>query len=441
MISIHTLAFVTCLLLPSSTLDEILSAVYAPDEPGAAVLVAKGGEILLHKGYGLANVEHGVPVTPESVFRVGSMSKFFTAAAIVMLKEEGKLELEDEITRFLPDYPMQGREIRIWHLISHTSGIWDYLNLPKMRAGWREEITVNGLIDLFKDLPLEFEPGKAFRYSNSNYILLGAIIEKVSGQSYEAFIDERIFRPAGMEHSLYGGHRKIIPNRAAGYEKTGEGYLNAEFLTMSEPYAAGGHVSTVHDLYLWSRTYFKGRLPDRRFKLDNGKEVPVSLGYGISRWLDRDVAVYAGGIHGFRSQALYIPEDDLHVVIMTNNPYHGPPLKDLAAKLAAFALGCPLEEPVPVVLEKKEMAPFEGIYRVADDEGFLARGGEEWKVSLEAEGLRFRERRILPLSENEFFMQGNPHNRIEFVRDEGGKVVHLLVKVPLLYPQRAYRVD
>jgi CubicO group peptidase (beta-lactamase class C family) len=367
------------------------------------------------------------------------MSKFFTAAAVAMLKEEGKLDLDDEITRFLPEYPV--RMIRIRHLLSHTSGVWDYLNLPKMQAGWREEITVEGLIDLFKDHPLEFEPGHAFGYSNSNYILLGAIIEKVSGQSYETFIDERIFQPAGMKHSQYGGHRKIIPNRAAGYEKTEAGYLNAEFMTMSEPYAAGGHVSTVHDLYLWNKAYFKGSIPDRRFKLENGKEVPVSMGYGISRWLGRDVAVYAGGIIGFRAQALYLPEDDLHVVILTNNPYHGPPLKDLAAKLAAAALGTPLEEPSPIDLEERKLVLFEGTYRVPDDEGFLARGGEEWKVSMQENGLYFRAQRILPVSENEFFMQGRPHNRIEFVRDEGGKVMQLLVKLPLLYPQRAIRVD
>ncbi|MHC4787184.1 MAG: serine hydrolase domain-containing protein, partial [Planctomycetota bacterium] len=180
----------------AAELDKVLSAQYPPNEPGAAVLVARNGKVVLREGYGLANMEHNVPITPEAVFRIGSMSKFFTATAILMLMEQGKLDLEDEITRFLPEYPTHEKKIRIKHLIAHTSGVWDYLNLPAMQAGWREDITVQGLIDLFKDEPLPFEPGDGFAYSNSNYILLGAIIEKVTGQTYQAFVDERIFVPA-----------------------------------------------------------------------------------------------------------------------------------------------------------------------------------------------------------------------------------------------------
>ncbi len=439
----------------AAELDKVLSSLYPPDEPGVAVLVAKGGEVVLRKGYGLANMEHNIPITPEAVFRVGSMSKFFTATAILMLVEQGKINLEDEVARLLPDYPTHGKKIRIKHILAHTSGIWDYLNLPKMQDGWREDITVQGLIDLFKDKPLEFEPGDGFAYSNSNYILLGAVIEKVTGKTYEAFVDEHLFAPAGMKSTCYGGHLKIIPNRAAGYEKSSDGYLNARFLNMMEPYAAGGHVSTVDDLWRWNKAYLGGRFLSRkmldqalkRFTLNNGKEVPLASGFGISPFEGHEIIVFAGGIHGFSSQAVIMPDEDLHVIILSNNPRHLPRVAVVAARLVAIAIGKPWGEPKTIQLDEKVLDSLAGTYRVPDDEGFLAHGGEEWIVARKGTGLswerkgRGRKRTLLPLSETEFCFKIDVHRRMEFVKHKDGKVSHMLLRVPLLVPQRAVRVD
>ena len=439
----------------AAELDNHLSSIYAPSEPGVAALIAKDGEVILRKGYGLANLEHNIPITPETVFRVGSMTKFFTATAILMLEEEGKLRLDDEITRFLPEYPTHGAKITVKHLVAHTSGIWDYLNLPKMQEGWREDITPQGLIDLFKDKPLEFRPGDGFAYSNSNYILLGVIIEKVSGQPYQDFVREHIFVPAGMQSTRYGGHLKIIPNRAGGYEPSGDGrYLNARFLNMSEPYAAGGHVSTVDDLWRWNKAYLGGQLIKRetldraltRFTLNNGKEVPLACGCGISDFLDQRIIVYAGGIHGFSTQAVVVPQEDLHVIVLSNNPRHLRHLSGVAAELTGIALGKPLGRPVPIEIDAKVLDSLAGTYRVPDDEGFLARGGVEWVFERKSGNLFWRQpgtgrkQALLATSETEFYFTRGALRRFEFVQDEGGSVSHVLLHLPLLYPQKAVRL-
>jgi CubicO group peptidase (beta-lactamase class C family) len=439
----------------AAKLDKHLSSIYPADEPGAAVLVVQRGDVVLRKGYGMANLEHDIRITPESVFRVGSMTKFFTATAILMLEEQGRLSLDDDITQYLPDYPTHGEKITIRHLVAHTSGIWDYLNLPKMQEGWHDDITPQGLINLFKDKPLEFKPGDGFAYSNSNYILLGVIIEKVSGQSYQDFVQEKIFTPAGMKSTRYGGHLPIIPNRAAGYEPSGDGgYNNARFLNMSEPYAAGGHVSTVDDLYRWDQAYLGGKLISKdtlgraltRFRLNNGKEVPVACGCGISDFLGHRIIVYAGGIHGFATQAVIVPDEDLHVIVLSNNPRHPRGVSDVAADLTAIALGQPLAPPEPVTVDTKILESLAGTYRVPDDEGFLAHGGAEWVFELESGQLWWvqpalgRRRPLLPASDTEFHFDSGSRRHFEFVRDKHGNVSHVLLRLPLLYPQRAVRV-
>jgi D-alanyl-D-alanine carboxypeptidase len=174
---------------------------YPADAPGAAAIVVVDGEVVLRKGYGLANVELQVPNRPEMVFELGSVTKQFTAAAILMLAERGQLRIEEDVTKYLPDYPTHGRKITIEHLLTHTSGIPSYTSLPEWIPRMREDIRPETLIGFFKDKPLEFEPGERWAYNNSGYVLLGAVIEKVSGKSYEQFIEEEIFKPLGMKDS------------------------------------------------------------------------------------------------------------------------------------------------------------------------------------------------------------------------------------------------
>ena len=232
-------------------IDQLFRAAAKPNEPGLAVIVVRKGEILHRAAYGMANVELGVALQPDHVLRIGSVTKQFTSAAIMMLAEEGKLAVTDPITKFLPDYPTQGKTITVEHLLTHTSGIQSYTDMPKWRNMFRQDMSLTELIDLFKNEPMQFEPGARWRYNNSGYILLGAIIEKVSGKKYADFVQERIFTPLGMKDTRYDVTEQVIPRRAAGYVKTGERIVNAPYLSMTQPYAAGSLISTVDDLSKW----------------------------------------------------------------------------------------------------------------------------------------------------------------------------------------------
>lgn len=182
---------------------------------------------------------YNVPVAPEMVFRLASITKQFTAVAVLMLVQEDKVALSDEITRFLPAFPTQGQTITVEHLLTHTAGVKNYVDMPELPNVWRKDMTLDDLIGLFQDQPLGFAPGEQWAYSDSGYVLLGAIIEKVSGMSYAEFIQQRIFTPLGMTHSYYDHTAQIIPGRVAGYARGADGFVNAPYLSMSLPYAAG----------------------------------------------------------------------------------------------------------------------------------------------------------------------------------------------------------
>jgi len=260
-------------------IDAVMTAVYKPGQPGAAIIVRKSGRTIFRKGYGMADLELGVPVEPDMVFRLGSITKQFTAVAILMLAQEGKLALQDEVTKFLPDYPTQGRKITVEHLLTHTSGIQSYTDLAEWLPLWRKDFSVTELIDLFKDKPMKSAPGERWEYNNSGYILLGAILEKVSDKSYEGFIEANLFKPLGMRQSYYGSAERIIPRRIPGYQLGKGGFVNAPYLSMTQPYAAGSLLSTVDDLAIWSDAVFSGQLVkkewlDKAFTPSSGRDGP-----------------------------------------------------------------------------------------------------------------------------------------------------------------------
>ena len=220
-------------------IDDALTAAFPTDGPGAAVIVVRDGAVILRKGYGLANLELGVPIQPEMVFRLASVTKQFTAMAILMLSEEGKLALTDDITKYLPGYPTHGQTITIEHLLTHTGGVKDLESLPARLAVARNDLSLAEVIALFQDEPLDFAPGEAWSYSNSGYVLLGAIIEQISGLSYAEFIQQHIFIPLGMTHSYYDDTIHLIPGRVVGYSRGADGYANAAYMSMTHPHAAG----------------------------------------------------------------------------------------------------------------------------------------------------------------------------------------------------------
>ncbi|MGH2387768.1 MAG: serine hydrolase domain-containing protein, partial [Chloroflexota bacterium] len=288
-------------------IDTLLRDRYQPDRPGVAVIVSRRGKVIFRGGYGLANLELGVRIEPHMVFRLGSITKQFTAAAILILQESGKLSTDDSIAAYLPEYPTRGQTITIEHLLRHTSGIVNYTALPSFVANERRDLSLDELIDTFKHEPLDFVPGTKWSYSNSGYILLGAIIEKVSGLSYEQFLQEHVFDPLGMSHSGYDHTDRIVHGRAAGYRTGLIGLENAAYLSMTIPYAAGALISSVEDLAVWNEALAGGKLlqPETMCRawtsgtLDNGDAHGYGYGWSVFSYEGRRAVEHAGGIHGF----------------------------------------------------------------------------------------------------------------------------------------------
>lgn len=297
-------------------INQLLSHLYPPDAPGAAVIVVKDGETLFKRGYGLVNLEHNIPVTPETVFRVGSVTKQFTAVSILMLAEEGKLALDDPIEKFLPAYPTHGHTITIEHLLTHTSGIKSMTSLPELWEETGKDFKTEQLIEKFKFKPMDFAPGTRFLYNNSGYFLLGAVIEKISGLAFEAFLQERIFDPLGMKQTYGYTAMRIIPQRASGYDKAEQGYQNCPYLSMTIPGAAGVMMSTVGDLALWDASLYTEKLLPftalqkawTSYRLNDGSSTYYGYGWGIEQFQGLQWIRHGGGIHGFVCDALRIPQ-------------------------------------------------------------------------------------------------------------------------------------
>ena len=369
-----SLATLVLPLTASASLDDALAfldATYAADRPGASVIIMKEGETLHEGGYGLANVEWGIPITPDTVFRVGSITKQFTAAAIMLLERRGALSVSDPITKYLPDYPTHGHRITIEQLLNHTSGIRSYTGIDGyMGNPVRADVATDELVDIFKYLPMDFAPGDAWSYNNSGYVLLGAIIEAVSGQSYESFIADNIAAPLELDSTVYGGP-KLIPRRAAGYELDAGGQIvNAGYISMTQPHAAGSLLSTTRDLARWHRALTGGEfIPDGAYAkmtspavLNDGETYPYGYGLGMGQLRERRMIAHGGGIHGFSCYVLWLPDEDLYVAVLTNGVPAGPGPSTVARKLAAMVLDDPYPDRESIRLNDADLRGLAGRY-------------------------------------------------------------------------------
>ncbi len=418
------------------SLAESIEAMLAdgyPDAagPGAALLVIDDGEVVYRGARGMANVELGVPLTPEHVFRLGSITKQFTAAAILLLEEEDKLSVDDPITKYLPDYPTHGHTITIEHLLTHTSGIFNYTSVPGfMDQPVRLDLTTDELVESFESLPMDFAPGERFSYSNSGYVLLGAIIEAVSGQSYAEFIRERIFEPLGMEDSHYGGHQ-IIPKRVSGYTAEGDGYVNAGYISMTQPHAAGSLLSTVDDLARWNAALAAGELISEEsyermttpFTLKDGEATTYGYGFSLITLRGHRAIAHGGGIHGFNTFAARLPEEGIYVAALSNYPGGGMGPGPLALKAAALTAGDPFPEFRPAPVPSATLERYVGVYRI-DEQSTRTVTVEEGKLYTQRSGGTKIE--AIPHSETGFFYEQSL-THFEIVLDEAGKVSHMLM--------------
>jgi len=325
-----------------------------------ALLVADDKGIILKKGYGQANFEWQLPVTPDTKFRIGSVTKQFTAALILKLVEEGKVGLEDPITKHLPDYRQDtGSRITVTHLLNHTSGIPSYTSRPDFgEKVSRNPYKVADFVKQFASGDLEFEPGSKYAYNNSGYFLLGTIIEKVTGKTYAQVLRERIFEPLGMKNTGYDVSETLLAKRASGYERNPDGFVNAAYLDMGLPYAAGSMYSTVEDLYLWDRALYGDKVLPAALKQ---KMFTPGLGdYGFGWNLEptqlddgkTKVATtsHGGGINGFSAFLIRVPEKK-EVIIVLSNVGRGVRARSLAAGVLSVLHGVTPQTPLKPIGE------------------------------------------------------------------------------------------
>ncbi|MFK8060086.1 MAG: serine hydrolase [Polaribacter sp.] len=325
-----------------SKIDKILSNQFKSNETGVSALVAKDGKVIYRKAFGKANLELDVNMTSENVFQVGSITKQFTAVSILMLLEEGKLSLEDEITKFIPDYPTNGKKITVHHLLTHTSGIKSYTSMQSFGKVMTIDEAPLKFIDFFKNEPMDFETGEKYLYNNSGYFILGYIIEKASGMSYSKFIQERIFDKINMNSSYYGSHTKLIKNRASGYQKGGE-FVNAQYISLALPYAAGSIMSTVDDMLKWQTAittdvFVKEATIDKAFTnytLNNGDKINYGYGWSINEINDEPTIEHGGAIPGYLSMGIFVPSKNVYVILFSNCGCQSP--TNVAIEIAALA--------------------------------------------------------------------------------------------------------
>jgi CubicO group peptidase (beta-lactamase class C family) len=337
---------------PSEKAAALLDGLIKTNDPGLAVLVAQDGKILFERGYGRADREHDVPVTPQTTFRIGSITKQFTASAILKLQEEGKLNVNDKLSKYIPDFP-RGDEVTLRYLLTHTSGIHSYTDEPDFVSRVTNATTTGAIIEEIKKYPFDFDPGTKWRYDNSGYLLLGYIVEKVSGQNYGDFLRENFFQPLGMTNTgVYRAHLGL-PHEALGYSLSpsawtwiflGEGFSlgqnrfeQALNWDMSWAFGCGALYSTVEDLYRWNEGVFNDRVLDEAsFKaalttvkfpfwaraamaiLFNERGMGYGFGWVVCRRHGLREIWHNGDLNGFHSCLLRVPDEKLTVAVLAN---------------------------------------------------------------------------------------------------------------------------
>ena len=411
-----------------TSIDSLISACYPADEPGAAVIIARGGQMVFRKGYGLANLEWNIPIQPDTVFKVGSVTKQFTAVSVLMLVQEGKLGLQDRIEKFLPDYPTHGHSITLEHLLTHTSGIKSYTSLPEWNANWGKDYTVAEMIETFKFKPMDFAPGTRWSYNNSAFFLLGAIIEKASGLSYNDFLQQRIFNPLDMRQSYTNPGLRLLPKRAAGYTHGPDGYQNAPYLSMTQPGGAGVIASTVDDLVRWNCALDTGELVSAEllqrawtpYTLADGAAMRYGYGWGIEKLGDRQWIGHGGGIHGFQCYVTRIPSENLFVALLSNSDSGKRATIDLVYECVMASLGEPLPPFQPIDLPAGAAEKLSGVYENQNGEEFhlIAREGA---LVLRFPAYNF-EMKMVALDSCTFCTSDNHSMRLRFQTGEQGQV-------------------
>jgi CubicO group peptidase (beta-lactamase class C family) len=345
-------------------MDQIVQSFASNKQFMGSVLVARGSEVLFSKSYGLANLDWQIPNTPSTKFRLASVTKQFTAAAVLLLEQRGKLKVDDPIRKYLPEVSSAWEKVTIFHILTHTSGIPN-IGSPTPAVGFS---TTGENVLRFLEKRLDFEPGEKWNYSNNGYILLGYLIERISGQSYEKFLEKNIFTPLGMRDSGYDTTSAVIARRATGYTQGPNGPVIAPFIHMSVPHAAGALYSTTEDLLRWEQGLFGGKVlsPESLQKMTTPFKNNYAFGLQVRTVNGRKLIDHTGSINGFNTMLAYYPEDKLTVVALGN--LNGPAPAQIVARLGALAHGDTVtlaNERKEITLHPEVLSRYVGVYQVS----------------------------------------------------------------------------
>ena len=408
-------------------MDQIVQSYAAKKTFMGSVLVARGSDVLFSKGYGAANLEWDIPNAPNTKFRLGSVTKQFTAASILLLEERRKLSVNDAVKKYVPDASVAWDKITIFNLLTHTSGIPNFTSFPDYPKLEPFATTTEQLVARFRDKPLDFQPGEKWNYSNSGYVLLTYLIEKITGGSYEAFVRENIFTPLGMKDSGYDSNTAIIAHRAAGYSfAPGNKIENSGFIHMSVPQGAGALYSTTEDLLKWELGLFGGKLlkPASLEKMTTPFKNDYAFGLQVHAVDGHQVIEHGGGIEGFNTLLAYHPEDKLTVIVLGN--VNGTAPHEIAEDLAKLAQG----NNVTLPSERKEVsvAPkifdgYVGSYQLAPNFVLaVRRDGDHFITQATGQGPV----EIFPEGDHDFFAKV-VDAQITFLTDSQGRATELIL--------------
>lgn len=402
----------------------MLVADMAADAPGAAVLVARGDQVIYRGAVGRASLELDVPLTAEQRFHIGSITKTLTATTVLKLAAAGKLSLDDPLSRYLPDFPNGGR-ITLSQLLDHTAGISD--DWPADPA---ERLDTQTLVKRIAAKAPDFPPGSAWRYSNSGYMLLGAVIERITGQPWDLAMRDLVLAPIGMEHTLDGGDDRIVPGQVEGYSVNAEGHaVRAPFASMTGPAAAGALTSTVDDLFKFLRALHGGLLPPALHEAmttpkttTDGQTVPYGYGMALGTVRGRPVWEHNGGISGFATQFTYFPQQDVSVVVLANTDGGQTNPRALAHRLGALAIGDPYTTWQPKTLTERDAQSLAGSYRIADHGAHVLRAKGSRLTIRRDDG---PERELTAAQGDVLYYTGDGTDYIHVARDAKGRPVAL----------------
>lgn len=401
----------------TSKIDSLMKQHYSTNNPGAVIIVFKDRELFFKSSYGMANLEESKPLTTETIFRIGSITKQFTSIGIMMLIEEGKLSLQDKVSKYYPDFSNKS-PITIKQLLSHTSGIKDLSRIRAVRPLMSVNSKPDTIIKIISDEELNFSPGSNYEYSNSGYVILGGILERLSGENYKNFLTNRIFKPLGMKSTYYANKDEITNTLALGYFSRSEAFANAPDINSSLLFAAGGIWSNVEDMSKWNEALYTNKLVNQKYirmaftpnALNSGRFTDYGFGFRSCKVNDVESIEHGGGVFGYSSYGIRMESSGIYILILTNfernNPYD-----EVVAKVAAITINKPYDDSkYKSHIKLKKAKKYTGNYKTVE--------GDTINISIKENGLVMikgdEEKKLKEMKKHTFLIDGTLDDRIIF---------------------------